>query len=56
MILYLELKFAHEALALISKHLGDITDFFPVYFLKEINLITVLILSLDGGGIMATPM
>ncbi len=41
-------------LVLIPKHLGDVTDFFPGYFLRKFNVITVS--SAQMREIMATPM
>ncbi len=38
----------HEALVLIPKHLGDVTDFFPGYFLRKLHLTTVSSAQMGG--------
>ncbi len=46
--------FAHKALVLIPKHIGDVTDFvWDISFEMKFNH---SVLSSDGGEIMANPM
>ncbi len=47
-LLCLELTFMHEALVLIPKHLGDVTDFVLGYFRRKLHLTTVSLAQMWG--------